>query len=65
MFVPLRGGGDTKGDVRVPPLGTEPRIERGPASQQADALPTELRHTLVIKPGGQQSETPLRIHRSE
>ncbi len=28
------------------PRGAEPRIELGPALQQADALPTELRRTL-------------------
>ncbi len=30
-----------------PPWGAEPRIELGPALQQADALPTELRRTLT------------------
>jgi hypothetical protein len=29
-----------------PPCGAEPRIELGPALQQADALPTEPRHTI-------------------
>ncbi len=28
-----------------PPCGAEPRIELGPALQQADALPAELRRT--------------------
>jgi hypothetical protein len=31
-----------------PPCGTEPRIELGPALQQADALPTKPRRTLHI-----------------
>ncbi len=30
-----------------PPWGAEPRIELGPALQQAGALPTELRRTLT------------------
>ncbi len=30
-----------------PPCGAEPRIELGPALQQADALPTEPRHTIT------------------
>jgi hypothetical protein len=30
-----------------PPCGAEPRIELGPALQQADALPTEQRRTLT------------------
>jgi hypothetical protein len=30
------------GSVEKPPWGTEPIIELGPASHQADALPTEL-----------------------
>jgi hypothetical protein len=30
-----------------PTRGAKPRIELGPASQQADALPTELRLTLL------------------
>jgi len=30
-----------------PPWGAEPRFELGPALQQADALPTELRRTLI------------------
>jgi hypothetical protein len=29
-----------------PPWGAEPSIDHGPALQQADALPTELRRTL-------------------
>ncbi len=29
-----------------PPCGAEPRIELGPALQQADALPTKPRHTI-------------------
>jgi hypothetical protein len=29
----------------TPPCGAEPRIELGPALQQADALPTEPRRT--------------------
>jgi hypothetical protein len=29
-----------------PPCGAEPRIELGPALQQADALPTEPRRTI-------------------
>ncbi len=29
-----------------PPCGAEPRIELGPAFQQADALPTEPRRTI-------------------
>ena len=29
-----------------PPCGAEPRIELGPALQQADALPTEPRRTM-------------------
>ncbi len=29
-----------------PPCGAEPRIELGPALQQADALPTEQRRTI-------------------
>ncbi len=29
-----------------PPCGAEPRIELGPAFQQADALPTEPRRTM-------------------
>jgi hypothetical protein len=31
----------------TPPCGAEPRIELGPALQQADALPTEPRRTIV------------------
>jgi hypothetical protein len=31
-----------------PPCGAEPRIELGPAFQQADALPTEPRRTIKI-----------------
>ncbi len=31
----------------TPPCGAEPRIELGPALQQADALPTEPRRTLT------------------
>ncbi len=30
-----------------PPCGAEPRIELGPALQQADALPIEPRRTMV------------------
>ena len=30
-----------------PPCGAEPRIELGPAFQQADALPTEPRRTIL------------------
>ncbi len=30
-----------------PPYGAKPRIELGPALQQADALPSELRRTLL------------------
>jgi hypothetical protein len=30
-----------------PPCGAEPRIELGPASQQADALPIEPRRTIL------------------
>ncbi len=30
-----------------PPCGAEPRVELGPALQQADALPTEPRRTIV------------------
>jgi hypothetical protein len=30
-----------------PPCGAEPRIELGPALQQADALPTEPRRTIL------------------
>jgi hypothetical protein len=30
-----------------PPCGAEPRIELGPALQQADALPTEPRRTIT------------------
>jgi hypothetical protein len=30
-----------------PPWGAEPRIKLGPALQQADALPNELRRTLM------------------
>jgi hypothetical protein len=30
-----------------PPCGAEPRIELGPALQQADALPTEQRRTIT------------------
>ncbi len=30
-----------------PPCGAEPRIELGPALQQADALPTEQRCTIT------------------
>jgi hypothetical protein len=30
-----------------PPCGAEPRIELGPALQQADALPTEPRRTMT------------------
>jgi len=33
--------------VEKPPWGAEPRFELGPALQQADALPSELRRTLV------------------
>ncbi len=33
--------------VGEPPCGAEPRIELGPALQQADALPTELRRTIL------------------
>jgi hypothetical protein len=32
--------------VGKPPCGAEPRIELGPALQQADALPTEQRRTI-------------------
>ncbi len=32
---------------QTPPCGAEPRIELGPALQQADALPTEPRRTNV------------------
>jgi hypothetical protein len=32
--------------VGKPPCGAEPRIELGPALQQADALPTEPRRTI-------------------
>jgi hypothetical protein len=32
-----------------PPCGAEPRIELGPALQQADALPTEPRHTILSR----------------
>jgi hypothetical protein len=32
-----------------PPWGDEPRIELGPALQQADSLPTEPRHTLIFE----------------
>ncbi len=32
---------------KKPLWGAEPRIEVGPALQQADALPTELRRTLT------------------
>ena len=32
--------------VEKPPRGAEPRFELGPAIQQADALPSELRRTL-------------------
>ncbi len=31
-----------------PPSGAEPRIELGPALQQADALPTEQRRTILL-----------------
>jgi len=31
-----------------PSWGAEPRIELGPALQRADALPTDLRHTLKL-----------------
>jgi hypothetical protein len=31
-----------------PPLGAAPRIELGPALQQADVLPTELCRTLYV-----------------
>ncbi len=30
-----------------PPCGAEPKIELGPALQQADALPTEPRRTIL------------------
>jgi len=30
-----------------PPWGAEPRFELGPAIQQADALPTDLRRALT------------------
>jgi hypothetical protein len=33
--------------VEEPPWGAEPRFERGPALQQAGALPTEPRRTLL------------------
>ncbi len=33
-----------------PPLGAVPRIKLGPALQQADALPTELRCTITFCP---------------
>jgi hypothetical protein len=33
--------------VGKPPCGAEPRIELGPALQQADALPTEQRRTML------------------
>jgi len=33
--------------VGEPPCGAEPRIELGPALQQADALPTEPRRTIL------------------
>jgi hypothetical protein len=32
----------------IPLMGAEPGFELGPALQQADALPTELRHTLLL-----------------
>ncbi len=35
------------GSVGEPPWGAEPRNELGPALQQASALPTELRCTLL------------------
>ncbi len=31
-----------------PPSGAEPRMELGPALQQADELPTELRRNLIL-----------------
>ena len=31
-----------------PPCGAEPRIELGPALQQADGLPTEPRRTIFL-----------------
>jgi hypothetical protein len=31
----------------MPPCGAEPRIELGPALQQADVLPTEPRRTIM------------------
>ncbi len=34
----------------TPPCGAEPRIELGPALQQADALPTEPRRTIWATP---------------
>ncbi len=37
--------------VGKPPCGAEPRIELGPALQQADALPTELRRTITVLVG--------------
>jgi hypothetical protein len=33
--------------MEKPPWDAEPKIELGPALQQADALPTELRRTLL------------------
>ncbi len=38
------------------PCGAEPRIELGPALQQADALPTEPRRTIPPPP----SSSPLK-----
>ncbi len=36
--------------VGEPPCGAEPRIELGPALQQADVLPTEPRRITIGKP---------------
>jgi hypothetical protein len=36
--------------VGEPPCGAEPRIELGPALQQADALPNEPRRTIANEP---------------
>jgi hypothetical protein len=36
--------------VGKPPCGAEPRIELGPALQQADVLPTEQRRTTLTLP---------------
>jgi hypothetical protein len=44
-----------------PPCGAEPRIELGPALQQADALPTEPRRTITEPRRTPSILTPLSV----